>query len=139
MKKLFLMLLVITAQTQMWAQKPKIVTSDKAGWHKIGETSVDFRTETDEILVIGANRFQSLKIKVTDAPINLVSLDVYFDKGEKQSVTVGQEIKSQGETKVIPLNGNTERNVQKVIFKYNTVNSGEKGKKAHVELWGLKS
>lgn len=137
MKKLFLMLLVIAAQTQMWAQKPKVVTSDKAGWHKIGETSVDFKTETDEILVIGANRFQSLKIKVTDAPIKLVSIDVYFDKGDMQSVAIGQEFKGAGETKDIPLTGTGERNVQKVVFRYNTP-TDSKGKKGHVELWGLK-
>lgn len=137
MKKLFLMLLVIAAQTQMWAQKPKVVTSDKAGWHKIGETTVDFKTETDEILVIGANRFQSLKIKVTDAPIKLVSIDVYFDKGDMQSVSIGQEFKGAGETKDIPLTGTGERNVQKVVFRYNTP-TDSKGKKGHVELWGLK-
>jgi hypothetical protein len=138
MKKLFLALLIIAAQAQMLAQKPKIVASDKTGWHKIGETTVDFKTETDEILVIGANRFKSLKIKVTDAPINLVSIDIDFDKGDRQSVTIGQEIKSPGETRVIPLKGNSERNVQKVTFRYKTVSSST-DKKAHVELWGLKS
>jgi hypothetical protein len=137
MKKIFLMLLIIAAQTQMWAQKPKIVASDKAGWHKIGETTVDYKTETDEILVIGANRFHSLKIKVTDAPINLVSIDVHFDKGDKQTVNIGQEFKGEGETKEIALDGSTERNVQKVIFRYNTPSN--QSKKAHVELWGHKS
>ena len=138
MKKLFLVLLVIAAQTQMLAQKPKVVVSDKAGWHKIGETTVDFKTETDEILVIGANRFQSLKIKVTDAPINLVSMDIYFNKGDMQSVSIGQEFKGTGETKEIALDGSSERNVKRVVFRYNTP-TASKGKKGHVELWGLKS
>jgi len=139
MKKIFFALLIIASQAQMWAQKPKIVTSDKTGWHKIGETTVDFKTETDEILVIGANRFESLKIKVTDAAINLVSIDIYFDKGDSQSVAIGQEIKSRGETRIIPLNGSKERNVNKVIFRYKTITSADTNKKAHVELWGLKS
>lgn len=137
MKKLMVLLLILTAQTQIWAQKPKVVTSDKAGWHKIGETTVDFKTETDEILVIGANRFQSLKIKVTDAPINLMSIDVFFNKGDMQSVAIGQEFKGNGETKEINLDGSGERNVQKVVFRYNTPD-GSKSRKGHVELWGLK-
>lgn len=140
MKKVIFALLLIVTQANVWAQKPKIVTSDKSGWHKIGETTVDFKTETDEILVIGANRFKSLKIKVTEASINLVSIDVYFDKGSQQSIPIGQEFKGAGETKEIPLNGTGERNVEKVIFRYKTITSaGDKNKKAHVELWGLKS
>lgn len=140
MKKLLLLLLVMTSSAQMWAQKPKLVTSDKTGWHKIGEMSVDFKTETDEILVIGANRFKSLKINVTDAAINLESIEIFFEKGANQSVTIGQEIKKQGESRVIPLDGNSERNVKKVIFKYKTITAARDGnKKAHVELWGLKS
>lgn len=140
MKKLFLVLIIFAAQTQMWAQKPKIVTSDKTGWHKIGETTVDFKTETDEILVIGANRFKSLKINVKEAAINLVSIDIYFEKGANQSVAIGQEIKAQGESRVIPLDGNTERNVKKVIFRYKTITAaGDGNKKARVELWGLKT
>lgn len=137
MKKIFLVLLVIAAQTQMWAQKPKIVATDKPGWHKIGETTVDYKTETDEILVVGANRFQSLKIKVTDAPINLVSIEINFNKGDKQAVAIGKEFKGQGETREIPLDGSGERNVQKVTFRYNTPSN--QSKKAHVELWGFKS
>jgi len=139
MKKVMLLLLVLTSTVNVWAQKPKIVTTDKPGWTKIGETTVDFKTETDELLIIGANRFESLKFKVTEAPISLVSIDVYFKGGAKQSIPVGQDIKVQGESKVIPLEGTTERNVTKVIFKYKTINSATNNKKAHVELWGLKS
>jgi len=139
MKKVIFALLLVVCQAQAWAQKPKIVTSDKAGWHKIGETTVDYKTETDELLVIGANRFESLKIKVNGAAINLVSIDISFDKGESQSVAIGQEIKDAGETKVIPLNGKNERNVKKVVFRYKTITASDTDKKARVELWGLKS
>ena len=31
------------------AQKPAVVVSDKTGWHKIGETTVDFKKEKDEV------------------------------------------------------------------------------------------
>lgn len=136
MKKLVCMLLLVASSATMLAQTPKVVVSDKDGWHKIGETVVDFKNETDHIVVLGANRFTSIKIKVTDAPINLVSYDIHFDNGEHQSVAIGQEIKSPGETKVVDLGG--EKIIKKVSFKYQTVGN-YKDKKAHVELWGLKT
>lgn len=78
MKKLVLVLLLVANYATMMAQTPKIVTTDKDGWHKIGETIVDFKNETDQIMVLGANRFASIKMKVTEAPILLVSFDVYL-------------------------------------------------------------
>lgn len=139
MKKILLILMVVATQAAAWAQKPKIVTTDKPGWTKIAETTVDFKTESDELLVIGNNRFDSLKFTVEDAPISLVSFDIYFDKGGQQSVTVGSEIKSAGESEVVKLTGDTERKVTKVVFRYKTVGTKGNDKKATVKLWGLKS
>jgi hypothetical protein len=137
--KIILFVLLIAANySKTFAQQPDIVLSDKAGWHKIGETTVDFKTETDEILVLGADRFRSIKIKVTDAPINLISFDIYFESGDKQSVNIGQNIKAAGETREVRLEGDTERSIKKITFMYKTI-PNSKDKKAHVELWGLKT
>lgn len=137
MKKIVLIiLLAITNCAGIFAQQPAVVLSDKEGWHKIGETTVDFKTETDEIMVIGADRFQFIKIKVNDAPIKLTSFDIYFEAGDKQSVTIGEEIKVPGETRTVKLNGG-ERSIKKITFMYKSINS--QNKKAHVELWGLKT
>lgn len=138
MKKIFLVLM-LAVSTVAWAQKPKVVTTDKPGWTKIAETTVDFKTETDELLVVGNNRFDSLKFTVEDASISLVSFDIYFDKGGQQSVSVSQEIKSAGESQVVKLTGDTERKVTKVVFRYKTVGTAGNDKKATVKLWGLKS
>ena|SRR5437868_14953259 len=138
MKKLILtFLLVAECCIGMFAQKPEVITSDKAGWHKIAENTVDFKSETDEILVLGADRFGFIKIKVDDAPINLISFDIYFESGDKQNVTIGKEIKAPGETRVVQLNGG-ERSIKKIVFTYKTVPNYQ-DKKAHVELWGLKT
>ncbi|TGD59520.1 hypothetical protein [Flavobacterium humi] len=136
MKKLVLVLLLAVSSVSMLAQKPKVVTSDKTGWHKIGETTVDFKNESDQILVLGADRFASVKIKVTDAPINLISFDIFFENGEKYSVTEGQEIKIPAESKTVALGG--EKSIKSVSFRYQTLGNST-GKKAHVELWGMKT
>jgi hypothetical protein len=137
-KILLVVLLAAANHTKTIAQQPAVVLSDKEGWHKIGETTVNFKTETDEIMVIGANRFESVKIKVTDAPVYLQSFDIYFDKGDMQSVTIGEDIKSPGETRTVQLDGKGERVVRKVAFRYKTA-AGNAGNRAHVELWGLKT
>lgn len=138
MKKLILFsLFIIGSYYRIYSQEPAIVAGDKAGWKKIAETTVNFKTETDEIIVMGADRFAFIKINVTDAPIHLVSFDIYFDGGDKQSVTIGKEIKAPGESRTVQLNGG-ERSIKKVSFIYKTV-ADSQNKRAHVELWGLKT
>jgi len=136
MKKILFALLITAFCTKTFAQQPAVVINDKEGWHKIGTTTVDFQAETDEIIVIGADRFAFIKIKIEDAPVNLVSFDIYFENGEKQNVTIGKEIKNPGETRVVQINGG-ERRIKKVVFLYKTVASSMD--KAKVELWGLKT
>lgn len=135
MKKIALMLLLVASYASVLAQSPKIVVSDKDGWHKIGETTVSLEKESDKVPIVGANRFAAIKIKVTDAPIRLESFNIYFDDKMK-SVQIRQEIKNQGETSVVDLDG--EKNIKRVDFFYHTIGQG-KDKKAHIEIWGLKT
>ena len=120
------------------AQSPAIVLSDAAGWHKIGEKTVDFKMERDEISVIGADRFSMIKFKVTEAAIQLVSLEIAYESGDKQDVTVNQAIKTPGESRTFDLKGGSERSIKKIIFVYKTL-PNSKDEKAHVEIWGLKT
>ena len=118
------------------AQKPAVMTSDKAGWHKIGETTASFKTEKDEIVVLGADKFKSIRIKVTDAPIHISSLMVYFESGDAQDISLASDFKAGGESRVIDLKG-ADRAIKKVSFVYKTV-ANANNDKAHVELYGLK-
>ncbi|MHC0441725.1 hypothetical protein [Flavobacterium sp. 3-210] len=138
LKMILFVLLVMANYNISSAQKPAVVLNDKSGWHKIGETTVNFTTENDQILVIGANKFSAVKIKVTDAPVNFKSFEIHFDKGNVQNIAIGQNIKSPGETKDIQLDGDGERIIKKVTFTYHTANANA-SKKAHIELWGLKT
>jgi hypothetical protein len=138
MKKIVIFVLFVAVCCgKMFAQQPGVVISDKAGWHKIGETIVGFKAEKDEIMVMGADRFQSIKIKVMDAPVHIESFVIHFVSGDVQNVTISKEIKSAGETKVVPLNGG-ERSIKKVVFIYKTT-PNNMDRKARIELWGLKT
>ena len=137
-KALILIAFALTANTiTTTAQVPKIVVSDKAGWRSIGRTVVNFSREKDEIKVLGSNKFAAIKFKVLGAPIDLISLEVYYANGGKQDIAINSHIKDAGESKVIDLNGG-ERNLQKVVFIYKTL-PNYKNKKARVQLWGLKT
>ena len=119
-----------------FSQKPTVVMSDKAGWHKIGEMTADFKAEKDELVVLGADKFKSIKIKVVDAPMHIAALEVYYESGDKEDISLKSDFKAGGESRVIDLKGK-DRSLKKVVFVYNTV-PNSKHDKAHVELWGLK-
>jgi hypothetical protein len=123
----------------IYAQKPAVVVSDKTGWHKIGETTVDFSKESDEVDVMLADKFASLKFKVTDAPIELMDLDVVYEDGVKQNISIGYSIKAAGESsKEIDIKGAGEKAIDKILFRYRTL-PNRKEKKAHVEIYGKKT
>lgn len=139
MKKLLLiMLLFLTGVATTFAQKKRaVILSDKTGWHKIGETKVDFTRDRDEILVQGADRFATIQFRVSDASIHLLALDITYESGDNQQIKVNTDIKSPGTSRTIDLNGG-ERRLKKIVFMYKTV-PNYKDKKAHVEIWGMKT
>jgi hypothetical protein len=136
-KTMIIALLAITGYGVAFAQLPKVITSEKEGWHKIGETRVDFQTEHSDILILGANRFSSIQIKVEDAPIDFTAAEAYYASGDKQDLKLTGSIKAPGESDLINLNGGM-RTLKKIVLVYKTI-PNYKDKKAHVEIWGLKT
>ena len=135
--KLAILLLLISGSFgRVSAQKPVVMVSDKAGWHKIGETTVDFKKEMDEVIVLGADRFTALKFKVTDAPIDLQNLQVWFENDTKQDIELRNPIEVGKESRVVDLPGN-QLEIRKIVFIYKTL-EGRSDEKAHVEIYGLK-
>jgi hypothetical protein len=138
MKTLITLLFLATiGLTVAQAQKPVIVISDKAGWQKLGATTVNFEKDYDEVLVIGANRFASLKFMVKYAPVHFISMEVFFVGNTKETIQLNDVVKDEGEGKTIHLKGG-ERNIKKVVFIYKTL-PNRTDKKAHVVLWGFKT
>ena len=140
MKKLFTILSLAFAGISgvSYAQTPAVVVSDKTGWHKIGETTVDFKKEKDEVSVIGADKFASIKFKVVDESIDLVSVEVFYESGDNQIININSHIKAPGDSREIDLKGGKERSIKKIAFVYKTIPNAQE-KKAHLEIWGYKS
>lgn len=137
MKRVAVLLIALVAYAQAaLAQEPAVVASDKPGWHKIGEVKADFKTESESITVMGKDEFKSIKLKVTDAPINIDKVVVYYENEQTQELPVVGILSAGNESKVYDLQYPSEE-IKKVSFTYRS-EPNYKGDKAHVELYGLK-
>lgn len=123
MKKLLLIALFAIGTAQVNGQS---ATTNQKGWDNVGASTVNFKSESQDILVVG-NNLDALKIKVKDAPILLESFDIHFANGEKKTVEYGG-------FNAIPLNG---REVTKVTIRYKNIDATDR--KARIELMGLKT
>jgi hypothetical protein len=135
-KLLFLLLSTIFTVSMVQAQKPEVVTKKKAGWQKIGDANVDFKSDKDKFVLIGADKFKSLKIKVKDAPVHIEEMEVEFEGGVKENIQIKSEYRTGEKSRVIDLK-NKNLEIKNVSFVYHTV-AGSTDKKAEIELWGLK-
>jgi hypothetical protein len=68
-------------------QKPAVMADEKTGWQKIGEATVNFKTDKDNIVVLGKDRFRAIKFKVMDAAIDLQDLEVYYENEKGDAKT----------------------------------------------------
>ena len=137
MKKLILMMSLVTATAlSAIAQQPELITSNKAGWHKIGDVTANFKLDKDGITVLGRDRFKSIKLIVKDAPLEIFSVEVYYESGESEFIKVDQKLEKGESTRAIDLKGR-DRELKKVVFVYKTI-PNSKDEKSEIELYGLK-
>jgi len=110
-------------------------TSTSKKWDFLGERSVNFALDKDEIFVTAKEgAFTQIKLQVKKAPVHFRKIVVHYRNGTKEAVTMRDNIRPGGQTRAIDLNGN-KRIIKKVVFYYNTkINAPKKGK---VKLFGL--
>jgi hypothetical protein len=132
---LFLMTTFLTF-TALHAQKPEVITKNKPGWNKIGDAKVDFSTDKDKFVLLGKDQFKALKIKAKDAPVHIENMQVQYEGGVTEDISLASELKTGAESREIDLK-NKDKEIKNVTFVYRTV-TGSGTKKSEVELWGLK-
>lgn len=137
MKKTILILLATVFMINVLnAQKPEVITNNKPGWHKIGDANVSFKTDKDEFVVFGKDKFKAIQVKVTDAPVRIEDMQVWYDGGAKEDVPLRSDFNAGGESRIIDLKEHSS-GIKKVTFVYRT-RPNMRVDKAHIELWGLK-
>ena len=135
-KTVFILAAALVSLSSLRAQKVEVVTNDKPGWHKIGETSVNFQADRDVVKVWGADKFKALQIKATDAPVHIEDMQVVYENGQPEDIPIRYDFKKGTESRVIDLQG-YERKIKEINFVYKTV-ANSRDEKAHIEIWGLK-
>lgn len=128
--KSFLLLVGLT--TLFSFIKPSDPSQD---WHFIGDKIASFGVDRDVLLVNGNDAFRQIKIRVTNAPLRIIDMDVYFENGDKMNVPLKNTFRQGGESRVIDLDGGV-RQIKKITFLYETI--GRKKGKARVAVWGKK-
>jgi len=119
------------------SKKTTIVVSDRDGWQKIEESIVNFEKEREEINLVGSNSFAKLRLVVMDAPIELHDMEVYYENGKKQDVSLKTTMQEDEKSRIIDVYGK-ESSITKVVFTYKTLPNKEK-EKGMVQLWGYKT
>jgi hypothetical protein len=105
-------------------------------WKFIADKKVSWGVDHDVIYTGNVNDdFRQLKLKVTDGPLKMYDMKVYFDNGEEQDVSIRFQIRQGGESRVIDLNGGL-RHLSKIEFWYET--KGFMKGRARIAVWGKK-
>ncbi len=124
MKKLLFLLVMCTA----------LSVSSKAQWRFIADKWVGFGVDHDVIVTGNTNDdFRQLKLRVTDGPLKMYDMKVYFDNGSVQDVSIRLHIPQGGESRVIDLDGGL-RHIQRIEFWYET--KGFRKGRSRVAVWG---
>jgi hypothetical protein len=106
------------------------------GWRFIADKIVAFGVDHDVIVTGNTNDdFRKLKLRVTDGPLKMYDMKVYFDNGDVQDVSIRFRIPQGGESRVIDLDGGL-RHIKRIEFWYET--KGFRKGRARVAVWGYK-
>jgi hypothetical protein len=106
------------------------------GWRFIADKMVAFGVDHDVIVTGNTNDdFRKLKIRVTDGPLKMYDMKIYFDNGDVQDVSIRFRIPQGGESRVIDLDGGL-RHIKRIEFWYET--KGFRKGRARIAVWGFK-
>lgn len=109
---------------------------DSAGWQKIGRKVLEFTKNQDDILLIGTNRFSSLKITAADGALNLNRLVLKFNNGVVKIIAMNPILKGKSSNEIPLRKGKAE--LERMTFHYKPT-LGDGAQSVTVEIWGYKA
>lgn len=102
-------------------------------WVFVADKIVDFGVDRDVITVKGNDAFTKLKLRITDAPLKMLDMDVIFENGEHFRVPLQYNFNQGEESRAIDLPGRARR-IKRIEFLYET--KGILRGKARIAVWG---
>lgn len=108
--------------------------SKTGDWFFLGDKKVAFGVDHD-VIHFGnwKDDVRQIKIKVTDGPLKMYSMKVYFDNGGSQDVELRNNFAQGSESRIIDLNGGL-RHLSRIEFWYET--KGFARGRSRVAVWG---
>ena len=108
----------------------------RTNWRFLADKWVNYGVDHDVILLGDLkDDFRQIKLRITDAPLRMYDMKVYFDNGDVQDVALKTLFRQGDESRVIDLNGGL-RHLRKIEFWYET-KGGRKGK-SRIAVWGFR-
>lgn len=112
-----------------------VSSKNKPGdWFFLEDKKVGFGVDHD-VIHFGnwKDDVRQIKIRVTDGPLKMYDMKIYFDNDQVQDVSLRSRFAQGGESRVIDLNGGL-RHLKKIEFWYET--KGFLRGKSRVAVWG---
>lgn len=112
----------------------KAGTSTAGDWFFLEDKKVGFGVDHD-VIHFGnwKDDVRQIKLRVTDGPLKMYSMKIYFDNGTVQDVELRNRFAQGSESRVIDMDGGL-RHLSKIEFWYET--KGFARGKARVAVWG---
>ncbi|MBK9380900.1 MAG: hypothetical protein IPN39_06195 [Chitinophagaceae bacterium] len=109
-------------------------TTDTGSWTFLGDKNVGFGVDHD-VIHFGnwKDDVRQIKLKITEGPLKMYRMNIHFDNGSVQEVTLRNRFAQGSESRVIDLDGGL-RHLNKIEFWYET--KGFLRGKARVAVWG---
>ena len=109
-------------------------TSDTGSWTFLGDKNVGFGVDHD-VIHFGnwKDDVRQIKLKITEGPLKMYRMNIHFDNGSVQEVTLRNRFAQGSESRVIDLDGGL-RHLNKIEFWYET--KGFLRGKSRVAVWG---
>jgi hypothetical protein len=113
---------------------PSTSPSSPPNWRFVADKWVNYGVDHD-VIVFGnlKDDFRQIRLRVTDAPLRMYDLKIYFDNGDVQDVRLQTNFRQGEESRVIDLVGGL-RHLRKIEFWYET--KGAAKGKARIAVWG---
>jgi hypothetical protein len=119
-----------------FSQKPVILTSDKPGWHRIGELTMKEEADTSSVEVIGADSFSAIRLKAEKGSVNIYEVNIYYEEGTPQCIPLEKVLKAGQQSRVISFRGG-DRKLRRISLVGRKLPS-EGDEKAEVRLTGFR-
>ena len=109
-------------------------TTDTGSWTFLGDKNVGFGVDHD-VIHFGnwKDDVRQIKLKITEGPLKMYRMNIHFDNGSVQEVTLRNRFAQGSESRVIDLDGGL-RHLNKIEFWYET--KGFLKGKSRVAVWG---